>query len=502
MFFKQKQTGDSTQPPSVQEARERLTKAMSSNPDLTFRTILCSDNNAVLIAYLVNLVDIRSLSEDIIKPIQKESSTSIGIEELNQIISTGNISAAEGREHAVQSLLTGAVYLYSSKEKKSLLVHIPHLDERSIDKAETESLVFGPKISFTESIGKNINMIRANINDPKLRTDKVTIGERVKTEIRIVYIEDIADPENVQTVKQRISGIVIDDVLDSSVLVQLIEDNSFTIFPQFLLSELPDRFSYSILRGKVGILVDRSPTAILTPTQFLSFFESTEDVYMRWNLSTFIRFLRFAAMLISVFATPAYVAALTYHYEVIPSALMISLGQSRANVPFPPVFEALLFEFIIELLREAGARLPTKVGQTMGIVGGIVIGQASVQAGFTSNILIIIIALSALGSFTAPSYMMGSAIRIARFPMIILAGFLGLIGIMFGLCFILLHLLKLTTLGRPYLAPIYPFRKEDLKYSLFRLPVQYLAKRPITNSPIDYEIFPRRLAEKKRDTDE
>lgn len=502
MFFKPRQTGEASQPSSVQEVSRRLAKAMSNNPDLTFRTILCEDNHAVLIAYLVNLIDIRSLSEDIIKPIQQSSGKSIGIEELNQIISTGNIQAAQGREHAVQGLLTGSVYLYSSKENKSLLVSIPHMDERSIDKAETESLVFGPKISFTESIGKNINIIRSNINDPMLRTDKITIGERVKTEIRIVYIEDIADPENVETVKKRINEIVIDDVLDSSVVVQLIEDNSFTIFPQFLLSELPDRFTYSILRGKVGILVDRSPTAIITPSQFLSFFESTEDVYMRWNLSTFIRFLRFAAMFISVFATPAYVAALTYHYEVIPSALMISLGQSRANVPFPPVFEALLFEFIIELLREAGARLPTKVGQTMGIVGGIVIGQASVQAGFTSNILIIIIALSALGSFTAPSYMMGSAIRITRFPMIILAGFLGLIGIMFGLCFILLHLLKLTTLGRPYLAPIYPFRKEDLKYSIFRLPVQFLAKRPITNRPIDHEIFPSRLAKKKRDSDE
>ena len=169
--------------------------------------------------------------------------------------------------------------------------------------------------------------------------------------------------------------------------------------------------------------MDRSPDAIYGPAPFFTFFESTEDIYMRWNMGFFLRILRLTATFLSILLTPAYVAVLTYHYEVIPSPLLVSLGQSRSNVPFPPVFEAFLLEFVIELLREAGRRLPTKVGQTMGIVGGIVIGQAAVEAGFTSNILIIIIALSALGSFTTPSYLMGTAIRIIRFPIILLAGF-------------------------------------------------------------------------------
>ncbi len=183
------------------------------------------------------------------------------------------------------------------------------------------------------------------------------------------------------------------------------------------------------------------------------------------------------------FLSPLYVAVITYHYEVIPSALLLTIGESRSRVPFPPVIEALFLEFMIELLREAGARLPTKVGQTMGIVGGIVLGQAAVDAGFTSNVLIIIVALSALGSFTAPSYEMGATIRILRFPIILLAALWGLVGIFIGVSLLLIHLLKLTSLGRPYLSPIYPFRFTDMKYALIRLPIKFYDERPKTNRP-------------------
>lgn len=267
-------------------------------------------------------------------------------------------------------------------------------------------------------------------------------------------------------------------------------------------SELPDRVTLSLMSGKVAVLMDRSPAAIYGPTPFFSFFESTEDVYMRWNMGLFLRMLRIVAIFLSVLMTPAYVAVLTYHYEVIPSPLLVSLGQSRANVPFPPVFEAILLELVIELLREAGARLPTKVGQTMGIVGGIILGQAAVQAGFTSNILIIIIALSALGSFTSPSYLMGTAVRMIRFPIIILAGFWGGIGIMLAFCFFLVHLLKLTTIGRPYLMPLYPFRWKDIGYSITKIPYQFLANRPETNQPKDKKRFNKQKAREKKDVDE
>ena len=188
-------------------------------------------------------------------------------------------------------------------------------------------------------------------------------------------------------------------------------------------------------------------------------------------------------MVVSIFFTAIYVAALTFHYEIIPQTLLIPLGESRSRVPFPPIIEALLLEVMIELLREAGARLPTKVGQTMGIVGGIVVGTAAVEAGFTSNILIIIIAVSALASFTTPNYMMGNVIRILRFPLIILAGMWGFYGLMVGFCFLLIHLLRQSSLGTPFLAPFYPPRFEDWRDSIIRLPIGWTNSRPVQTRP-------------------
>ncbi len=328
------------------------------------------------------------------------------------------------------------------------------------------------------------------------------IGERNKLEVRVVYIQDIADETNVQTVKQRLSELRIDEVTDSSVLAQLLDDHAYTIFPQYLLTELPDRLAYSLMKGRIGIFVDRSPTVIVCPTTFFSFFETTEDIYLRWAMSTILRAVRMLGIFASIFLSPLYVAVITYHYEVIPSALLLTIGESRSRVPFPPVIEALFLEFMIELLREAGARLPTKVGQTMGIVGGIVLGQAAVDAGFTSNVLIIIVALSALGSFTAPSYEMGATIRILRFPIILLAALWGLIGIFIGVSLLLIHLLKLTSLGRPYLSPVYPFRFADMKYALIRLPIKFYGERPKTNRPKNSRRFSWREAMKRKDLDE
>src|SRR5690606_5448747 len=207
-------------------------------------------------------------------------------------------------------------------------------------------------------------------------------------------------------------------------------------------------------------------------------------------------------MIFSILVTPTYVAAATYQYAIIPSQLLISIGQSRAAVPFPPIFEALLLEFLIELLREAGARLPTKVGQTMGIVGGIVIGQAAVEAGLTSNILIIVVAMSALSSFTTPSYLFGTTIRLIRFPLIIMAGLLGLAGIVFGLCWLIIHVLRLTSLGRPYLVPIYPLRLADFNKVFFRTPFSFVSKRAKSYRPKDLLRFNKKDAKQKRDIDE
>ncbi|WP_156509910.1 spore germination protein [Rossellomorea aquimaris] len=477
-----------------------IVSLVSNSEDLVLR-LLTLQNQRIGIFYFEDLIDTKSLQDSVIKPLEKITDD-INFEVIENSIHIAKLTQTNQLDDIINNLVNGTAYIYRERDNLGILADVADKGTRSLEKAETESLVFGPKVSFTESISKNLNLLRSNINDPKLCVETFMIGSRAKKKVQMVYIKDIAEVENVNIFRQRITDLEVDSILDSTILAQMIEDNSYTFFPQLLTTELPDRLSISLLHGKIGLLVDRSPTAIIGPSTFMTFFESTEDIYMRWNMGTFLRFLRLIAIFFSILLTPAYVAVLTYHYEVIPSALLVSLGQSRSNVPFPPMFEALLLEFIIELLRESGARLPTKVGQTMGIVGGIVIGQAAVQAGFTSNILIIIIAISALGSFTAPSYSIGTAVRIIRFPIIVMAGFYGGVGIMFCFCFLLIHLLKITTLGRPYLSPLYPFRFSDLKYSIFRLPYQYLQIRPVTNRTQDKGRIPNKNAVQKKDVDE
>ncbi|MCM3113829.1 spore germination protein [Neobacillus sp. MER 74] len=463
---------------------EKIKYILNESPDLMCRTLEVG-GDCLEVIFMKNLIKHEFLNEYVIKYIQQLPIEYITFSYLLKNIPMDEVKTNFDEQEVISSLLKGFVYIYLSVESKAFMVNCTNPIERSIEKAETESLVYGPKISFTESLTSNIKIIRQNLKDSNLCTDELEIGERAKKQVRIIYIKDIADDDILKTLKERFEKIKTDDISDSSVLAQCLEDNHYSFFPQFILTELPDRFLYSILNGRIGVLIDRSPVAIIGPANFLSFFESTEDIYLRWSLSTFIRFVRLFAMVGSLLFTAFYVATITYHFELIPSKLLIIIGQSRSQVPFPPLLEALLLEFLIELLREAGARLPSKVGQTMGIVGGIVIGQATVEAGLTSNILIIIVAFSALGAFMAPIYEMGTAIRVARFPFIILAGIWGLNGIIIGVCVLMVHLLKLTSLNKPYLAPLYPFRIEDLKYFLIRLPHHFYMKRPIVNRPLN-----------------
>ncbi|KHE67312.1 spore germination protein [Halobacillus sp. BBL2006] len=482
---------------------DQLTSVMreqfNQSPDLIEKTYQIK-GQSIIILFISYQVKKDRLEKELLEPLTS-SRKPWTVQDLQNKIPLASSNREKEIETITQQLIHGSVCVYIEGEKEVVTFLLPQQDRRALQRAETESLVFGPQVSFTESLVTNLNVVRWRLDTDDLVVEKMIVGDRIQSEVRIVYLKSLANEENVNTMRQRIQDLEVDEVEDTSVLGQLIEDSSSSVFPQLLFTELPDRFCNSITKGRVGVMVDKSPTMLIGPMTLFSYFESTEDLYMRWNMGTFIRLLRFTAMFISIILTPMYVAALTYHYEVIPSSLMVSLGQSRATVPFPPVMEALLLEVLIELLREAGARLPTKVGQTMGIVGGVVLGQAAVQAGFTSNILIIIIALSALASFTAPSYLMGTAIRIIRFPMIILAGAWGLIGIVFAFSFLVIHLLKQKSLGRPYLAPIYPFSLRDINDSIIRLPFQKNPKRPLTVMPKDENRYSSKKSHEHKDVD-
>ncbi|WP_345241429.1 spore germination protein [Pontibacillus salipaludis] len=373
----------------------------------------------------------------------------------------------------------------NDKPNQALLVPLVRSEGRSISQPEVEFSVLGPKEAFVESIDTNLLLLRRRLPIPQVKIKEIRVGSLTQTRVAVMYIDGIADQENVNTVTQRIKDIDYDEIIDSSYLIQMISDNPKSIFPQLVSSERPDRISGELGEGKVIVLVDGSPNVISGPTTLIEFFSAFEDYFMNWTIASAMRLIRLFAVFFSVLSSPLYVAILTYHYELIPMDLLATLISSRRDIPFPPIMEAIILELAIELLREAGARLPTKVGQTIGIVGGIVIGTAAVEAGITSNVLLIVVALSALASFTTPIYDMSNTIRLLRFPFLLLAQFLGLIGVFISAIFVLGHLLRLTSLGRPYLAPIFPFRYKELKDTFIRLSFRYQQKRPIQMRPED-----------------
>ncbi|GLC89086.1 spore germination protein [Lysinibacillus piscis] len=445
--------------------------------------IVKSLSPTLTLLYINHLVDNQTLNDHIIAPLQVNTTTTP--EAVIDTLSVADIQHGSILAEAIDALVHGAALIHVAGYSKVIFASIITRETRALSTPENESQVIGTQVGFNESLATNISLIRRYIISPDLCHKKITIGRRTHTAVSLIYIHGIASEQMVNTVQQRLTDLRIDALIDSAVLAEMIDDNSLSVFPQMLLTERPDRFCDGLLDGKVGIVVDGSSMAVICPQSFSEFFQSQEDQNLRWPIATFVRLLRLAAFFLSVYLTPFYVAALTFHYEVIPQAFIVPLSESRALVPFPPIFEALLLEIIIELLREAGARLPTKIGQTIGIVGGIVIGTAAVQAGITSNILLIIIALSALASFTSPSYMMGNVVRLIRFPIILLAGYWGFYGIMLAFCFLLIHLLRQSSLGAPYLSPFYPPRFKDMRDSIIRMPIPLTAKRPTFTRPTD-----------------
>lgn len=441
----------------------------------------------ITLIYIDNLIENQTLNDHIISNLQNKLNETP--ETIKDTLSISQINISSRLKVSVESIIHGSVLIHLEGYPQVIIANITKRESRNLSAPENESQVIGAQVGFNESLSTNVSLVRRYIVSPDLCIEEIKVGRRTNTSLSLLYMNGIASDQMVNTLRQRITNLNLDALLDSAVLAEMIDDNSMSVFPQMLLTERPDKFCSGLLNGKLGVIVDGSSMALVCPQSFIEFFQSQEDLNLRWQIATFARLLRFTAILLSVFLTPIYVGALTFHYEVIPQALLVPLSESRALVPFPPILEALLLEFIIELLREAGARLPTKIGQTIGIVGGIVIGTAAVQAGITSNILLIFVALSALASFTTPSYMMGNVIRLIRFPIIIAAGFWGFYGIMLAFCLILIHLLRQTSLGAPYLSPFYPPRLKDMRDSIIRMPFPLTAKRPSITRPDDQEKF-------------
>ena len=403
------------------------------------------------------------------------------LEELKEHIPMSGITITNDLQKIEDMVLKGhAIIQLNQQDQKCMLANIAIDNYRAPTPPLNESTVIGPQEGFVEDIDTNINLVRKRLPVLDLQTKEMIVGEFSKTKVVMMYLDNLAEKDNVDFLEESLRALEYDQINDSAYIQELMGEKS--IFPLYINTERTDRVTKALIDGKIAIFVDGSPSVLLTPVSYFDFFISPEDYNVSWMYATFSRILRLIAVLFSICATPLYVAILNYHYELIPSDLLETLILSRAQVPFPPLIEALFLELAIDLLREAGARLPMKVGQTLGIVGGIVIGQASVQAGLTSNILLIIVALSALASFITPIYKMGNAVRLLRFPFLMFAEIGGLFGISLGFIFLFTHLFRLTSLRKPY-ALFYPTRQQSVKDSWIRFPLTMIDTRDVQARP-------------------
>ncbi|PLT29450.1 spore germination protein [Peribacillus deserti] len=462
--------------------------------------IFFSQGDVFTVSYYKSMVDTTTVNRDILPVLTRN--TSLSLDELKKVLPVESIEVTGNVTDIQNKLLNGNILVQQPNSDRCMLIPATSKEKRQITIPENEYTVLGPKECFVESLETNLNLLRKRLPIPELYVKEIIVGKLTKTKVVVVFIKGIANEDIVNTVINRISNIDIDQVIDTTYITQMIEDNNSSVFPQLIETERPDRVAGVLSEGKIAVLCDGSPSAITGPTTLVEFFSAFEDYFLTWHVASFFRLIRLLAVTFSVMSTPLYVAVLTFHYEMIPEDLLYTLISSRSGIPFPPILEAIILELTIELLREAGSRLPSKVGQTIGIVGGIVIGTAAVDAGLTSNVLLIVVALAALASFTTPVYKMSNTIRLLRFPFLISAQLLGVMGISICFAFILIHLLKLKSLGSPYIGPVYPLRLKDLKDALFRLPFSQQTVRPFTvlsEKPVRFN--PRHNAAKQTDKD-
>lgn len=375
-------------------------------------------------------------------------------------------------------VMVGFTALLIDGTPEALLLNTAKIKTRNIDEPVSESLVRGPREGFTESLRDNTAILRNHGENRDLLLLKFVVGKRVKKELVVAFMKEIADHSLVEEVKQRIANIDIDYVQESGYVEQLIEDNYLSPFPQVQSTERPDRVIGALMEGRVAILLEGTPFALIVPVTFSMMLQSPEDYYERWIPGTLIRMLRFFAALASISVPALYISFISFHQGLIPTELAISIIGTRQGVPFPSIVEALIMEISIEILREAGVRLPKPIGPAMGIVGGLIIGQAAVQAGIVSPIMVIVVAVTAISSFAIPTYSLGITLRYLRFLAMFSAAIYGLYGVILFFLLICSHLVKLKSFGVPYASPAVPYRLRDWKDFVVRMPIKMIKRRP------------------------
>jgi spore germination protein len=466
--------------------------------DLVFREFKVGgpDGAKMFLCYIDGMADKILLDEFVLTPIMLTArEVKPDFEEIKHRISEATKMSAmavsdykevDNMEDVFLNIMSGETALFIDGYNKAIIIATRSWPARGPSEPMSETIIREQRDGFTETLRFNTALLRRRVRDTNLKIKQMQVGMRSRTDIALVYIEDIANKSLVEEIEKKLKKINIDAILESGYIEQFIEDRSFTVFPQMQATERPDVVAGKIYEGMVAILVDNTPFALVIPTGLNAFLQSPEDYYMRPIVATFLRYIRLASLILSVVAPALYIALISFNPAIIPRKLLFSIAASREGVPFPAFIEALIMELTFELLREAGVRLPRPIGSTIGIVGGLVIGQAAVSAGIVSPIMVIIVAVTAIASFAIPSYELAAGFRLIRFVLMIMASIYGLYGVILGLIGTLIHLVNLKSFGVPYLVPIAPFHPKAYKdTSFFIASWKYLDKRPDFLEPQD-----------------
>ena len=477
---------------------KHLREILDNDSDFHFREFLIhSFNRKAAVVFLAGMSNIDLIHTHIIAKLMLPPLTSLvdspQQDEIiaylkNTLLTAISFSQFASMEQAIQQLLSGYTLLFIDGLTSILVVESRKMESRAIAEPETEATVRGPRDSFVEGLQINISLIRRRLKNPNLIVKKFTIGVRSNTDIAIIYFRGIANLRLVDEVERRLKNIKIDAPSGLGVVEGLIEDHPYSPFPTMLPTERPDKFAAALMEGKVGIMMDGDPYCLLAPVTINDFLQTSDDYNEKWQVASVIRFTRYFSFLFAVITPAVFIAITTFHPGLLPTPLAITIAIARLGIPFPAFLEALIMESLLEILQEAGLRLPKPIGPAISIVGGLVIGEATVRAGLVSAPMVIVIAFTAIVSFNIANYRLNLVVRLLRIPFLVLAASFGMFGVMIGLLTLVAHLSFVESFGIPYLAPLTPKNSpalRDLQDTAMITPASLMKQRPAYLAPQD-----------------
>lgn len=456
-----------------------IQKYVGEYADLLIRPLVVNGQEVAAVVYFDGMTDKDAVCEFIVKPLLQHPELMLG-KTPEQIAGSclyiADWQTADNDQDFMNNIFAGDCGILFAGSPCGLTSDLKGFERRGISEPQTEIVVRGSREGFIENMKTNMSMLRRRIKTPNLCFENMQLGTETNTNICVVYIRGLADPELLQQVKSRLNSIKIDGVLESGYLEQLIEDEPFSPFPTIANSEKPDKVVAKLLEGRVGIMVDGTPFVLTVPTLFVESFQSAEDYYSRPYMVSMVRFLRFFSFIFAVYGPALYIAITSFHIELIPANLMLNMWQAAGSTPLSAGWSVFFYALVYEVVREGGIRLPRPVGAAISIVGGLVIGDMAVQAGLISAPVVIIVAFTAIAMFVVDA--LTDAATVLRFAFILLSWWLGFWGLLLGTLLLLLHLVSLESFGVAYFAPFAPLMPYQLRDTVVRFPLWLLGRRP------------------------